>query len=905
MALTPGSRIGPYEIAEPIGAGGMGEVFRARDVSLGRAAAIKVLPASLAGDPERMARFEREAQTLAALNHPNIAQIFGFEKGEGQFRAIAMEFVEGPTLADRIAAGPIPVDEAIAIAVQIAEALESAHDNGIIHRDLKPANVKVRPDGTVKVLDFGLAKAITPVAEASGLSANSPTITTPAMTIAGVILGTAAYMSPEQAKGRVVDRRTDIWAFGCLLFEMLSGKRLFGGGDTSEVIVSILRDDPPWKLLPASTPPHVRSLLRRCLMRDPRRRLPHIGEARLELTEPPAPVEPSSGSGRSWPLIAAASIVAMAIGAAAMTMWPRSLTVPAEPIRLNVDLGTDAKVGIVGQIALAPDGQSLAFVGRPIGNDSARATLYLRHFDRLEAQMIPGTEGAGMPFFSPDGKWIAFFAEGQLRKVAIDGGQVALISQAQAPRGGWWSDDDAIIFALPGALLRVSSSGGQPEPLLKLAEGELSPLSPQLLPGGRAVMYSEAYSADPGVGTVVVRELPAGPRKVVAQGARLGRFVPSGHITFVRTGTLFAVPFDLATLEPRGDPVAVVEGVHQTLIGAAPIAFISANGTLAYQPGTTSFSRRSTVMWLGKGGGLTPLTSDPSSWTHPRFSPDGRRLAMAVSDGRQADIWVYDWPRDIMTRVTSDPAADLSPVWTPDGTGLVFGSSRGSGTANLYWQRADGTGAAQRLSDHPQSQFPDSFDPSGRWLVSHEGDPATSRQELVVRPFEGNADLGVKTGPPKPFVSGAFLKANARISPDGKWVAYAANPTERFEIYVQPFPGPGERVQVSSGGGNLAVWSPYKSELYYVGPAQTQLMVVPYSVSGQSFVPEKPRPWAEARFSAPPPMSAYGPGFDIHPDGERFAVAPLSETANAVSRAEQLILFYNFFDELRRRAPPR
>jgi len=587
-----------------------------------------------------------------------------------------------------------------------------------------------------------------------------------------------------------------------------------------------------------------------------------------------------------------------------MTMWPRSPSVSAEPIRLNVDLGTDPKIGIAGQIALAPDGRSLAFMARPVDNDSARPILYVRHFDRLEAQMIPGTEGAQMPFFSPDGKWIAFFAEGQLRKVATDGGQVALIGQAQTPRGGWWCDDGTIIFALPGAVLRVSSEGGQAEPLFKMAEGEPSPQLPQMLPGGRAVLYSEAYAADPGVGTVVVRELPGGPRKIVAQGARAGRYVPSGHITFVRAGTMFAIPFDLATLEPKGDPVAVVEGVNQTIIGATPVAAVSTGGSLAYQPGSSSFSRRSNVMWLSRPGGLTQLTTDPSSWTHPRFSPDGRRLAMTVSDGRQADIWVYDWSRDIMTRVTSDPAADLSPVWTPDGTGLVFGSSRGGGTANLYWQRADGTGTAQRLTDQPQAQLPDSFDPTGRFLISHEGDPATSRQELVVRAFEGN-DQGAKTGPPKPFVSGAFLKANARISPDGKWVAYAANPTERFEIYVQPFPGPGERVQVSSGGGNLAVWAPHKNELYYVGPAQTQLMLVPYSVSGQSFVPEKPRLWVETRFSAPPPISAYGPGFDIHPDGERFAVAPLPETANSAGRPGQLILFYNFFDELRRRAPVR
>ncbi|HSC27216.1 MAG TPA: protein kinase [Vicinamibacterales bacterium] len=462
MPLSSGSRIGPYEISSRIGAGGMGEVFRAVDVNLGRTAAIKVLPASLAGDPDRLARFEREAQTLASLNHPNIAQVFGFEKGEGTFRALAMEFVEGPTLAERVASGPMALDEAMPIAAQIADALESAHDHGIIHRDLKPQNIKVRPDGTVKVLDFGLAKAVAPSYDSSlGPMANSPTITTPAMTHAGVVLGTAAYMSPEQAKGRPVDRRADIWAFGCVLFEMLTGKRAFEGSDVSEVYVSILRDEPLWAALPANTPPAVRSLLRRCLRKEVRKRLPHVGIARLELAESPAESDETAGPDRRrwtwWAAAAAGLVVALAL--LAWPLWFQRPPAPASPVRLLVDLGTPQPAALYGA-AFSPDGKVLAFSGRPPA-DAFGSVIYIRQLDRLDAQRLPGTEGGQSPFFSPDGRSVAFFADGALKKVATDGGQVTSICAAPTFRGGWWGDDDVIVFGSAEGLRRVAALRGR------------------------------------------------------------------------------------------------------------------------------------------------------------------------------------------------------------------------------------------------------------------------------------------------------------------------------------------------------------------------------------------------------------------------------------------------------------
>jgi Tol biopolymer transport system component len=909
MMLTAGTRLGPYVIDTPLGAGGMGEVYRAHDSVLNRDVAIKVLPELFAADSDRLARFEREAQTLAVLNHPNIAQVFGFEKGTGHFRALAMEFVEGPTLAERIESGPLPLDEAIPIAAQVADALENAHDHGIVHRDLKPQNIKVRPDGTVKVLDFGLAKAIAPSESSSGAAVNTPTITTPAMTRAGVVLGTAAYMSPEQAKGLTVDRRADIWAFGCVLFEMLTGTRAFAGSDVSDVFVAIMRDEPRWSALPATTPPHVRSLLHRCLQKDPRKRLPHIGVARLELAEPwtaPIPTAPDGGGPRMvWRVATAAAIVA-ALAVPSWMLWARRAA-PASPLRVRVELGTPDPVMLAASpaLALSPDGKALAFVGRP-PDDVLRSAIYLRSLDRLDAPQILGTEGGQFPFFSPDGRWLAFFAQNTLKKLAVSGGAVVSICAVTAPRGGSWGEDDVIVFASAAGLSRVRASGGQPEVFAKTAPGEAPPSSPQVLPRRRGVLYMPAVSSDPAVGTVLVQGLDGGAPKEIMRGGRSHRYAASGHLTFVRNGTLFAAPFDLDRLEVRGEPVSAVEGVFQAPMTTLASVAISENGTLAYLPGAVGALRQAPIMWMTQAGGLTPLRAMSASFGFQRFSPDGKRLAMTISDGRESDIWVYDLERDILTRITTDAGVELAPVWTPDGTGLVFGAGRGSPVFNLYWQRADGTGEATRLTTSSVSQLPDSIDPEGRLLVYHEGDPLTARQALMVLPLERDGNKSVKGGTPSTLIGGPFLKSNARISPDGKWVAYAANDTGVFEIYVQRFPDLGERVQVSNGGGNLAVWSARTNELYYVKPGVVRLTAVSYTVRDGVFASAKPRLWSQTLFSAEPAIAAYGPAFDIHPDGERFAVTPpLQPIVDGATRGAQVVLLFNFFEELRRVAPLR
>jgi serine/threonine-protein kinase len=551
---------------------------------------------------------------------------------------------------------------------------------------------------------------------------------------------------------------------------------------------------------------------------------------------------------------------------------------------------------------VAPDGRSLAFIGRTTENDSAPPLLYVRHFDRLNAEPMPGTEGAVAPFYSADGQWIGFFAGGVLKKVPIGGGPAIAITSAPIQRGAWWSADDTIVFGSAEGLTRVRASGGTPEVILRSTPGQPPPSTPQVLPDGRAVLFTEFAGSDPNSNSIKLVELPGGAVKTIVAAARAPRYVSSGHLTFTRQGTMFAVPFDLQKLEPVGEAVPVIEGISTAVIGGAALAGVSSSGIAAYVPGPLGDSRQAPLMSLTKTGGLMPLRATPSIWSFPRFAPDGHRVAMTIFDGRQNDIWVYDIPRDILTRVTADPANDLDPIFTPDGLGIVFASTRDGSAANLYWQRADGTGSAVRLTEGPVAKLPDSISPDGKRIVLHQGDPTTTRQSLAIVPIESAPGEPIKAGAVKEFLGGPFLKANARVSPDGKWVAYSTNESGTFEIYVQPFPDGGARVQVSANGGNLAVWSPTKHEIYFAAGGLSRMMAVPYAITNGVFVPEKPQPWSQVAFSAAPPLGTYGPSFDIHPGGESFAVAGAPAGAGA-GRNSQVVLFFNFFDELRRVAP--
>jgi Tol biopolymer transport system component len=913
MTLTTGTRLGPYAITAPLGAGGMGEVYRARDTKLGREVALKVLPESFAADPERVARMHREAQVLAALNHPNVAAIHGFEDS-GDVHALVLEFVDGETLADRIARGPIPIQEALPIAKQIAEGLEAAHEQGIIHRDLKPANIKVRPDGAVKVLDFGLAKlaetTAEPVTSPTALSM-SPTITSPAlMSGVGVLLGTAAYMSPEQAKGKPADKRSDIWAFGCVLFEMLTGTRAFGGDEVSDVLASVLAREPDLALMPAGAPPSIRRMLRRCLEKDRRRRLADITDARLEIDEAQTPSSADAaavsvgvrvaGWRRAVPWTAT-GILALAL-AVVLALWApwRTVRPPAVPLRLSAELGADASLvtRAAGAAAiLSPDGQLLAFAAA----QRRTSQIYVRRLDQLQAAPLSGTEGAESPFFSPDGQWIGFFAGGKLKKVSVTGGAAVTLCDVPSGRGGAWAEDGTITFSpsnVAGASLwRVSSAGGKPEALTTLAEREMTQRWPQVLPGGKAVLYMGASTTG---GTyddanLVVQPLPTGTRKVVVRGGHYGRYLPSGHLVYVHQGTLFAVPFDLDRLEATGQPVPVLEGVTSGGAGGAQFA-VSANGTLVYAPGPSARGD-APIHWMGRDGRATALRAISADWSEPHFDPTGRLLAMDINDGKQTDVWVYDWARDTLSRLTFDAGENRNPVWTPDGKRIVFSSNRADGsTPNLYWQRADGTGEVQRLTDSKKIQYAASWHPSGKFLAFTEPN-AQSGADLMILPIEGDETSGWKPGKPTVFLSSPFIKSEPIFSPDGRWLAYFSNESGRNEVYVRPFPGPGGKWQISTGGGTFPTWSRTKHELLF--GIVDQIMVASYSADGDSFRADKPRRWSETGYLFRP----RGKSWDLHPDGERLAAQASAPDNQTEDRQDKVVFVFNFFDELRRLAP--
>jgi serine/threonine-protein kinase len=730
------------------------------------------------------------------------------------------------------------------------------------------------------------------------------------MTMAGVILGTAAYMAPEQAKGRAADRRSDIWAFGCVLYEMLTGRRAFVGEDVSDTLATVLKNDPDWTQLPADTPPLIRTLLRRCLQRDVQKRLPHIGVARLEIEEALlAPIEQLSAA-KVAPAPARSSLLpwAVAIGALAsagilLVMWAPWQSIPLRArVQVSAELGADASlVTDQGSAAvLSPDGRLLVFVAETAGRP---ARLHTRQLDQLQAIPLEGTESASNPFLSPDGQWVAFFTSDSLKKVSVRGGAAVTLCEVLNGRGGSWAEDGTITFAPQhnSVLMRVPSSGGRPEPVTKLAEGEVAHRWPQVLPGGKALLYTE-YSTPIGIqnANVIVQQLPAGARKVVEVSGFYGRYVASGHLLYLNDATLFAAPFDLTRLELTGTPAPVVEGIATNRFGGAQFA-VSDNGTLAYVAGRPS-SNEVSIQWMERGGKTTPLRAAVMDWSNLLFSPDGRRLALDISDGRQADVWVYEWERDTLSRLTFGPGRAQKPVWTPDGRRMVFSSTRDSQrqTFNLYWQRADGTGEIQRLTDSKSIEMAWSWHPSGKFLAYHQFNEDT-RDDVLILPIEGDEATGWKPGKPIVFLNSPAAERAPMFSPDGQWLAYQSTESGRDEVYIRPFPAAAGKWQISSGGGAIPTWSRAKPELLYATPTQ-QIMAVPYTALGDSFVAEKPRLWSEVRFVVRERSGGPNRSFDLHPDGQRFALASVQETQTA-EKQDKVVFVFNFFDELRRVAP--
>jgi Tol biopolymer transport system component len=901
VPLSPGTRLGAYEIIGAVGAGGMGEVYRASDTTLRREAAIKILPAAFATDPDRLARFEREARTLASLNHPNIAQIYGFEH-TGDSRALVMEFVSGEDLAERLSGGPIPVEEAIVIARQIGDALEAAHEAGIIHRDLKPANIRVRSDGTVKVLDFGLAKMQDAAADPPSHAAlNSPTITSPAaMTGIGMILGTGAYMAPEQARGKAVDKRADIWAFGVVLYEMLTGHRLFEGDTVSDALAAVLTREPEYARLPSETPRAVRALLQRTLQRDVRLRLRDIGEARIALS--PAGIKPegpatsqtaSPGPRRGWLNVLPWALVgATALVAGAIT-WNRNgsqqTSAEAPALSLGIDAGGDTPLAGVGwaglnwvgpTAVLSPDGRTIAFIARrPAGG---RWQLYVRRLDELKATGLPGTEGAYAPFFSPDGRSIGFFAGGQLSKVTLGGGAVTTICAAEEGRGGAWASDGTIVFTPrpEGPLFRVSADGGVPAPVTTLDAGETTHRWPQVLPGGTHVLFTahDDKSASRS-GTIEVQALAGGERKVIHRGALSGRYSSSGHLLYVQDGRLFAAPFDLTRLEVTGRSVPVVDDVAHSLTNGTAQFAVSDTGLLAYR---RARNPKRILQWIDFAGQFQSLRDLPAEYQELRFSPDSKRLLLVIGDGAQSDVWVYDLTGDRISRLTFHPDNDWSPIWSPDGSRFAYASWRADvGTFNIFVHRTDGTGEPQRLTTSRNQQLPMAWHPSGRYLLysEHRRGTGVDLKLLPLEPTESDWRAGTSSvllGSPANESSGEF-------SPDGRWLAYTSDESGRSEVYVRPFPGPGGRWQVSTEG---AEWLEWRKQILY-GRSEEVVLSVPYRIDGLTFVAEKPRVWMRI-----PPGVLW---LDPSPDSLHAAVIRSEDT-----RRESMVLLVNFFDHLRR-----
>ncbi len=905
MSLAPGVRLGAYEIVALIGAGGMGEVYRARDTRLKRDVAIKILPDEFAKDPDRLARFQREAELLATLSHQNIGAVFGLEQ-TGDTSAIVLELIEGDTLADRLRLGPLPVTQALAIAQQIADALEAAHEKGIIHRDLKPANVKVTPDDNVKVLDFGLAKAMEPVAQGFSPAAatNSPTLSMMA-TQAGVILGTAAYMSPEQAKGFQADHRSDVFSFGTVLYEMLTGRQPFHGETTHEIIASVLVREPDFWALPPNLNPRIPELLRRCLEKNPKRRWQAIGDVRAEVeTVAAAPravptltqsiAQPQPLWRRAIPLLGAVVVTGVLSVTGAMYFRPSitPLTVTRFPFTLAE--GQQFTNPTRQVVAISPDGTQMVYV--------ASQRLYRRSMSELEARPIPGTEipqGVLNPLFSPDGRSIAFWsgADQTIKKIALSGGAAVTICPADIPPFGMSWGTDGILFGQGSkGIMRVSANGGKPELLVSAKAGELAH-GPQILPGGQTVLFTLATGTGDSwdKAHIVVQTLRSGERKILIEGGSDARYLPTGHIVYALGGVLFAVPFDLKRREVTGGPVPIVEGVRRsgTATGTAHFS-VSDTGSLIYVPGpAATTAAQNNLALIDRKGAVEPLKLPSGAYQFPRISPDGKRLAFATDDGKEAIVWIYDLSGTSAMRRLTFGGKNRFPIWSADGARVAFQSDR-EGDLGIFWQPADGTGTAERLTkpDQGTSHVPESWSPKGeRFLFgvtkgSNSSLWTFSLQDRKATPF-GRVQ--------------SSIPSNAVFSPDGRWVAYGSNETGGFEIYVQPFPSTGAKYQVSKNGTSIhPLWSPDGKELYYAPGSGLQFGVVSVttqpSVTFGNLVP------------VPRPFLMFGPGaareYDITPDGKRFVgVVAAGQTQSGAPATPQIQVVLNWFEELKQRVP--
>jgi len=875
MALSAGTKLGPYEIVSPLGAGGMGEVYRARDSRLNREVAIKVLPEAFARDAERLSRFQREAKMLASLNHPNIASIYGLED-QANVHALVMELVEGPTLADRIRQAAIPVDEALPIAKQIAEGVEYAHERGIIHRDLKPANIKLAPDDTVKILDFGLAKALDADSSQRDIS-SSPTITHMA-TQAGIILGTAAYMSPEQAKGKAVDRRTDIWAFGCVLYEMLTGKAAFAGESITETLSAVIREEPNWSLLPADTPPAIARLLARCVKKDAKQRLQSMGDARIAIEEvlsgapdisqsstAPAPVIAyrRSRETTAWALAALGLLLAATLA----VVFGRSYLNQPKPNVMRFLLSPPAEVVNWGQAAPSPDGRFVAFVGA--SKDGSRQ-LWVRPLDSLNAQPLPGTQGANYPFWSPDSRYVAFFDTSSLKKVAISGGSAQTLCVAPSSFGGTWNADGLIVFSATNVgLVKVSEAGGDPTPVATLdrSAGEIQKEYASFLPDGRHLLYASVSATFIHGMRICVGSLDSSQTNCFLDADSYAIYAAPGYLLYLHAGTLMAQAFDAGRLATTGEPVPIAENVQSFSA--------SQGGILTYSSGGTS--NQDQLQWFDRTGKKLGTVGQPAVYSSPELSPDGTRVVVAITDPQlyTRDLWIFDLKRATASRFTFDPTDEISPRWSHDAGQILYTSTQ-TGTRDIYEKAATGIGDSQLVfASKDQQKSVDDWSSDDRYVVYD----TTSPGRLWVLPLFGDRK-------PAPFVQDNYDTRQARFSPNGRYIAYASNQSGQYEIYVQTFPQASGKWQVSTGGGNHPEWRRDGKELFFV--SGKSLMAVEVNTDGPQLSASIPKPLFEADFLPGFSNSIYAPTAD----GQRFlavttieqqAISPITVVTNWTS----------------------
>src|SRR5579883_1737375 len=855
MPLSVGDKIGPYEILAPLGAGGMGEVYRAKDTKLDRQVAIKVLPSALADDPERLARFEREAKVLASLDHPNIGHIYGLADSEDS-RALVLALIEGPTLADHIQAGQLPLGEVVAIAKQIIEALEYAHDRSVVHRDLKPANIKITPDGVVKVLDFGVAKVLEDEPLPSSLG-TSPTLTM-GHTRAGVILGTAAYMSPEQAVGRTVDRRSDIFSFGTVLFEMLAGTCAFPGATTPDILEAVVKSDPDWSRLPTGTPAYLRRLLERALAKDRRQRMQAIGKARIVLDNSENGGLQGSTTGGllhnaprwSW---AVAGVFALAAAAVSFVHF-RERRPELQMVRTAI-LPPEKSVvtSSSGPMALSPDGRSIVF-----GATSAdgKSQLWIRSLSATAGQLVPGSEGGSFPFWSPESRYLAFFAGGKLKKIDTSGGPAVTLANAPNPRGGAWSASGMIVFAPNnnvGGLVKISSSGGASLAVTATGTDGGNSRAPWFLPDGQHFLFISLRP--PNRVQLLVASLDSNEIKPIAETGSNAVY-SEGRLLYLREDTLMAQPFDLKAMAITGEAVPIAEHIQRSFSPNTVWMFsASATGLVAYSTGADDYGLQLT--WFDRAGKSLGTIDQPRSFSSIALSPDGKTLVASFYDVLGQDLWTYDLPRGLPARFTFDPGRDDFPVWSPDGRSVTFNSVR-KGHWDLYRKSADGSGVDELLFADEREKYPNGWSPDGKFLlfVTLDVNGSSGHWALPLAPLNPSAPL-------KPMAVLPPGTRFAKFSPDGRWVAYGSEESQRSEVYVSPFSRPGGKRQISTNGGIKPRWRRDGKEILYLSP-KGQLMATEVRISGETVEVGA----THALFGGIPTGNGYG--YDISPDGQRI-----------------------------------